>query len=58
MATLDEKESQTMAELLAKLSIKGVGNSQEDLEGLINLKKADIKKDFLMVDMLRMIMMT
>ena len=44
MATLDEKESQTMAKLTARLSIKGEVNSQKDLEALINLKKSEINK--------------
>ena len=59
MATLDEIDSQTMSKLLAKLGIEGEVSSLDDLKALIKPKtKSEIKKDFLMVDMLRMRKMT
>ena len=52
MATLDETDSQTMAELLAKLGIEGEVSSLENLQALIKpKKKSEIMKDILMVDM-------
>ena len=39
MANLDETDSQTMSELLAKLDIEGEVNSLEDLKTLIKPKK-------------------
>ena len=39
MATLDETDSQTMSELLAKLGIEGEVSSLEDLKVLIKRKK-------------------
>ena len=38
MATLDETDSQTMSELLAKLGIEGEVSSLEDLKALIKAK--------------------
>ena len=46
MATLDEMDSQTMSELLAKLGIEGEVSSLEDLKALIKPKtKSEIKKE-------------
>ena len=44
MATLDEDESKAMADLLAKLGIKGEDvNSLEDLQAVVKPKK--VKKE-------------
>ena len=46
MAILDETDSQTMSELLAKLGIDGEVSSLEDLKALIKpMKKSEIKKE-------------
>ena len=46
MATLDETDSQTMSELLAKLGIEGEVNSLDELKALIKpKKKSEIKKE-------------
>ena len=45
MATLDEKDSQTMADLLAKLRIEGEVSSLKDLQTLVKPKKTNIKKE-------------
>ena len=46
MATLDEIDSQTMSELLAKLGIEGDVSSLDDLQTLIKPKtKLEIKKE-------------
>ena len=51
MATLDETDSQSMSELLAKLGIKGEVSSLDDLKALIKPKtKSEIKKERLSHD--------
>ena len=46
MATLDETDSQTMSELLAKLGIKGEVSSLDELKALIKPeKRSEIKKE-------------
>ena len=45
MATLDETDSKTMSELLAKLGIEGEVSSLKDLQALIKSKKSEIKKE-------------
>ena len=45
MAALDEKDTQTMAELLAKLGIEGEVSSLKDLQALVKPKKTVIKKE-------------
>ena len=51
MATLDETDSQTMSELLAKLGIEGEVSSLEDLKALIKpKKKSEIMKERLSYD--------
>ena len=61
MATLDEKDTQTMADLLAKLGIEGEVSSLKDLQALVKPKKAtnQERNDFLwehMKKMMRMIL--